>query len=1403
MTLSFKRVSEEHDACGLWAWVNRDGHASFRVVEEGIQALDQMSHRAGMIDGEGDGAGILTDIPRALWQDWLRDAGQDPGLTTHRTFGVAHFLLPSTVSPHALFLGLRDQGVNPVLIRRGATEEGALGVRARQEGLTFWQAAWTGTLSLAVLKAIWQWESLGAAILSFSHDSVVYKLRGRGGDLARYFSDLRDPRFETVSLVGHVRYSTNTTTRAERAQPFRILGHNGEINTIARLRKVACELGYALPAGASDSQDVDRFTEALMVEYGLSLLDVLSFLFPPVASLVEGFPVPEREAWRFIRQALGPVAQGPAAVIGRFGDTVAASQDALGLRPLWVLETRDGMALSSEQGVLALEVVRAPEPLGPGEKMAITVGPSGLSVLRTPTLERQVAESLGARLKRAPRAVGKYSGSLALESDKPLGSWYFEQADLELLQAAVHGQDLIGSLGFDSPLAALNPEGGPTADYLQETVAVVTNPAIDRERESVHFSTETVLGARPWFNTTGAPGLRLTTPFLIDRWEGAGPVPPDLAVLSGMEIRVVRIPCWVERAQETRAVLAAIGRQAVKAATEGAGLLVLDDDPQARGGPLDPVLAAASVARALEQEMDGPVALRRRVGILVRSGLIRRLHDAASVLGIGADAVLPYRLWEEAARVDGSEGIRNTAKVLRQGLEKVLSTMGIHELRGYGPVFSAIGLTEEVADLLEVPLMVAGGHGVEQIEEDILSHYGMEKGALRPYHLYPKLFKAAQQAAEAGDMSRYQSRLKELESMAPVSLRQLLEVVPTRHAVPQDRVNLSVGEHRLPFVIGSMSFGSQGETAYRAYLKAAHLAGIIAMNGEGGEIPDLVPRWRAHRGIQVASGRFGITGDVLATAHYLEIKIGQGAKPGEGGHLPARKVSPAVAAARHSQAGVDLISPSNNHDLYSIEDLAELIYELKVLAPDAQVAVKVPVVPNIGTIAVGIAKAGADIINLSGFEGGTGAARRHALRHVGLPSDLGTVLVHQNLVAAGLRGRVEIWADGGMRGPDDVVKMVLLGANRVGFGTLAMVAAGCTICRGCQLDTCHVGITTQVRTSEEAERHGLKRFVPRDLDIAAAHIASFFTAMGEAVREMTGALAAHRLQDLVGMASHLTQARGSDVVSLQDWLHDIPIPRLLTGVDPAVGANEENRRVIQVSQSGHRIRQATVGSLALDEELTVDIEDVAGQGLASFHGDRMVTRVRRGAQDGVAKGMSGGDVVVLGAVGKSLAYGATGGRLMVQGVADTRACIRLSGGEVVLGAWPAGHVDGSLSGSSLKGYAFEYMTGGLVVTLGDPGPWICAGMTGGVVVSLLHPDLGLDEAYLRSRLAPSAHVRLTKLGPKLWSRVDTLLRHYAAQLEEGGQTVDAARVRAALMAPERFVSLHPAHAQADPDVSTE
>ncbi|MEW6045370.1 MAG: glutamate synthase-related protein, partial [Bacillota bacterium] len=1221
----------DHGNCGLVAVFARSPSPGRQALERALSALRGLSHRSGFVNGEGDGCGVLTDIPRAVWARRLEQAGLDPALARQPWFAVAHlFVGPDTgsqgaVAEQAVFDRLRAflarQGIEILVAVTDGLVPSTLGRRGRALSPRFWQLGlwvkldaegwWAkappfdgdGTLPSARRRVR---EAAGrrlfeatvglerfvpdVRVVSMSAHSVVYKVLGDADALEAAYADLQDPAFETRAAVGHNRYSTNTTPTFDRAQPFSLLAHNGEINTIWRLVAEAEQLGIPTVAGGSDSQNLNRTADALIHRFGFSLPEALEILFPPILNEVKRYPPQFQEYYMYFRQAWGPFAQGPAAILARHRSEAVIACDALGLRPMWQLPAKDHVIFSSEPGIaLTEELVDDPRPLGPGEKVGVVLDESGVKVLPYPYLQEQIVERwrrrLGplsgyARFISAARAVqlpeaggGKPPAAIGDEAlMRLMAAWAWQADDVKMLEEmAEKGAEPIGSLGYDAPLAALSPELHNLADHFKESVAVVTNPAIDREREIEHFSTRVVLGRRPAPGTVEAaddrPGraVELRVPLVPGGSpEGSALTLPDArSAAAGFEtlawedlvavLPSVTIPVRQRPGESLPSAIDRICRMAAEAASSGVRLIALDDGAifeDEEGTWIDPHLVVAAVDGALRRA----AGLRRWCGVAVRSGSLRNLHDVVLALGLGADAVNPWLMVELAARAAAragqppAEGVRRLLDALSKGIEKVISTLGIHEVRGYGRLFSCIGLKPELARLFEVEAYAASdraGVGLRELEAQLVRRRAIASGAepahlVRPFRYWPRIWKALGAAAR-GELpyAEAAARMQEIERENPVALRHVLALRPPGPlpaAVPPEGVDISIGEHAMPFVISSMSFGSQGERAYRAYLEAAVTAGIVCLNGEGGEIRELVGKYPRHRGIQVASGRFGIHAEMLNGAWVIEIKIGQGAKPGEGGHLPGRKVSAKVAQARNATPGIDLISPSNNHDIYSIEDLAQLIYELRTVSPGSRIAVKVPVVPGIGTIAVGIVKAGADIVNLSGFDGGTGAARLHAIRHVGLPAELGIVEAHRALVAAGLREGVEIWADGGMRSALDVMKCILLGANRVGFGTLAMLAIGCTACRGCQLDTCHVGIATQIESEAEALSRGLKRFVPRDVERAAAEVASLLQQMGAALGELTASLGARRTQELVGRSDLLEQVALHDRVDLQELL---------------------------------------------------------------------------------------------------------------------------------------------------------------------------------------------------------------------------------------------------------------------------
>ncbi|PWI59046.1 glutamate synthase-related protein [Sulfoacidibacillus thermotolerans] len=1502
---------EEHDACGIVAWVEKAPYASRENVNLVLNALHQMRHRAGFVENEGDGCGILIDLPRAIWADHLSSRNLDPEFAYDPRFVVGHFILSRQIgeAPTQFENSLRSlasaAGFSVLAVIVDAVNPHVLGPAGAAEGIHFIQVAlWSETVSTlrevahACFELELSIEAKGIAhVASLSNSSVVYKVRGDSMTLQKYFADFAHTGLKSRITLGHNRYSTNTTTSSERVQPFSLLGHNGELNTIYRLREESRMLNIPTTPGGSDSQDLNRVIEGLQHRYGFTLLEALELVFPPIIHEIKHMPPHLQDLYMFMRSIFGPFAQGPAAIIARAAGEAVFSVDALGLRPLWMVETKTSIIFSSEQGVVPfIEMIHDPKPLSPGEKVYVELPDAA------PTVAYSYHEAQQATYERmserfhfdgyrhgiafgGPPIFGEVHLTPHRIEEKSrealMGAFGWDVDDVRILEHhATTGQEPIRSLGFDGPLAILSDRPQNIADYLKEMVAVVTNPAIDREREIEHFSTRVVLGKRPNVTQQQTKTLRmeLQSPILLGGHQleeadlyrslahklGTQLYEDVLRYFSVKYEDVVEIYPRVEADETLETALQRLRAEVIAAADGQANLIILDDRLSFTDDNtwIDPALAISVAHTTLRdyQSQQGENA-RRRSSLILRSGAVRNLHDLVVMIGLGADAVCPYLYFASAYDIDAWKGIENAYQALTKGLEKVLSTLGIHEVRGYDRLFSAIGLSAEVANILEIKSFFDENAHYSDFdsllanarERAVALHAG-KSAIARPYQLWPRIWKSAGDAA-AGNIpyEEYSNKLQELEKKQPISLRHLLDIKKHPHAITPEQVSLAIGEHALPFVISSMSFGSQSEVAFRAYAIAATQLDMISMNGEGGEIKDMLGKYAKNRGHQIASGRFGVNAELCNSADLLEIKIGQGAKPGEGGHLPGSKVSQKVANARNARQGTDLISPSNNHDIYSIEDLAQMIDELKVVNPRAKISVKVPVVAGIGTIAVGIAKAGADIITLSGFDGGTGAARAHALKHVGLPIEIGVKLAHEALLEAGLRDMVELWCDGGMKNGVDVVKMVLLGANRVGFGTMAMIAIGCTSCRACHKDTCHVGIATQIETVEQATEHGLKAFVPRDIDTAVAQLTHFFAQIGKETQALVAQLGATSLQDLVGRSELLEQTRELERVRLDDLIvsHQSiqysfawKSPRASTvGVHSltaqlgkeAVSAMAVGNEALQFGATHVQSPERVIGGMLSGSVVRREIRDrkkglerasvkllsgsIAGNGFGAYNARGVHLRVEGGAQDGVGKGAMGGKIVILkgvnrngqrldGSVGKGLAYGAQHGLFIVQGDADSRAGIRLSGADLIIGGEVTSPLDDSRGGlalrANIKGFAFEYMTGGRALVLGDPGPWICSGMTGGVVYLRVDPAMGLTIEALKRRLAKGAKVTLSPLNNTGVQDVQELISIYQKELVRSGQQREAERLHSLLSNPrEHFVMVQPGLEQTEQDIATE
>ncbi|WP_379971082.1 glutamate synthase-related protein [Ectobacillus sp. sgz5001026] len=1457
----------EHDACGIVSVMEKKRRPTKANIDLCIDSLVKMNHRAGFINGEGDGIGIHIDLPKELWKEKLTRKEISASLVDRPDFIVGHLFLSKKVDTLALRTEIKDSftkaGFQLVYETDAVTNTDALGPLAKAEEPVFWQIALLPTeeeghieLQLFNLTILLE-ENEAVHVASLSAHHAVYKVLGAGDTLVAYYNDLTNPLIASTMALGHNRYSTNTLSNFFRVQPFSVLGHNGEINTIAKLRDQAEMMSVPLTLGGSDSQDLNRTIETLLARYDYSLFEALDVLFPPIVNEIKHYKEELQDLYAYIREGWGHFAQGPAGIISRYKDEAVFSVDALGLRPLWMVQTETSFVFASEPGVVSpSEYIAEPKALAPGEKVGLRWNDSDdMVVYEYASYQEEVYKLLRNRINASgyrknmtppkPTLTDEAASNEKVE-DRQYAAFGWDRENIQLMeQMAEKGVEPIRSLGHDGPLAALDGERRNIADFIKESVAVVTNPAIDRDREIEHFSTRTIIGKRPSLHEKQEKPfiVELRSPVLLEGENGqmvaeeTGQITyEELVHLFALHDTVYKMSATFTEDETIADALQRLADEAVTAVRKGVTLLIVDDDAAHKDGNLwlDPHLVIGKLQQTLVHEH-----LRRQCSILLRSGAIRSLHDFVTVYGLGADAISPYLMFATVSD-ENSKPCVNLYNALNKGLEKVISTLGIHELRGYGRLFSAIGLNKEIADVLNIVNFLGSektAFNFELLKEDAIKRaadYATEGTRMRKtFHVFPRIWKAIGEVARGNGYDEYREKLNEVEQKTPISIRHVLDFKPAAQPVQSEQVSIRVGEHDLPFIISSMSFGSQNEVAFRAYAEAADRLNMISLNGEGGEIKDMVGKYPKTRGQQVASGRFGVTAELLNSSNLIEIKIGQGAKPGEGGHLPGSKVTAKIAEARNATIGSDLISPSNNHDIYSIEDLAQMVTEIKTANNHAKVSVKVPVVPNIGTIAVGVAKAGADYIGISGFDGGTGAARIHALQHVGLPIEIGVKAAHHALLEAGMRDKIEIWADGGMKSAADALKLILLGANRIGFGTLSMISIGCTTCRGCHLDTCHVGIATQIESEAQAKEHGLRRFVPRQLDLAVDGLTQLFSTFGEELKRLTGQLGYTNLQEIVGRSDLLVQARGLQqldlsnmlAVDVEQYTPNLPEVKEENAVPYAVQSKElvavgVDQRVMGSLESCYRVRSKLAGTPDL-EPITLKYNgSIPGNGLGAYNSENIFIHVSGGGQDGVGKTALGGGIYIMkargkdgkfynGSVGKGFGYGAQKGSLYVQGNADARAGIRLSGADIIVGGrlhepLPAHEYGNIAVHANIKGFAFEYMTNGRGLVMGDPGPWICAGMTGGVIYLRHQPEMGLTDEALQNRIAKGAKVTMQPLTEKGKAGVTEMLLDYIRVLTEHEQYEEVSIVSALLDdVASHFREVIPTKLQADPSESTE
>ena len=1368
------------------------------AVAHGVRALARLAHRGGLdADGKsGDGAGLLLQVPQRL--------------------------LGGRVAVAAVFewdaraRELVERFVDVAAWRRVPVDVDSLGARARETMPAIWHGLienpglepdeWERALYVARRRIEKAAESAGVRmyIPSLSSRTVVYKGLMAGTRLADFYLDLRDERCESRLAVFHQRYSTNTMPDWRLAQPFRMLAHNGEINTItgnrawmkAREAELEPELRGAIWPEGSDSASLDNALE-LLVQRGWEVSEALMSLVPDAWEGRGDLAAPVRDFFRYQSIRFEPW-DGPAALAFSDGVVVGAALDRTGLRPLRWQRTRQGLvAAASEAGVVTMapgDVVERGR-LGPGQMLLVDTRDG--SLLRDAEAKERAAarHDYGLLADRVLVPVERHHVDLEpledLAAHHALHGWGFEDVKFVVDVMAETGAEPVYSMGDDIPIAALGRTPRRVYGYLRQRFAQVTNPAIDPLREKAVMSLRVLLGARR--RTLEPEGgtdrelLRRHHPAIpAGRAQGAPPedyklLELDSPVLGASELKRVLEDAVVldatYAADETlREALARLCREA----DEVSAVIALSDR---RGGrhrlPVPMALAVGAVHSHL-------LATGRRMAadIVAIAGDAVDVHDVACLITIGASAVHPYLAFATVGSpsgpadhlpMNGEEAIARYRKALEAGLLKVMAKMGISCVTSYrgGEVLEALGLGAEVMRTCfpAVPSRI-GGVNLDDIErmartrpEATPDHGRVRFRKAGEHHAYnPLAVRAAQKAAREADAAAYREwrLLSSMGSAQPQSLRELMTIRECPRPVPIDEVE-PAAEIVKRFVSTAMSLGALSPEAHETLAIAMNQVGARSNSGEGGEDPDMYDDSgglrRDNRVKQVASARFGVTPRYLKRADELEIKIAQGSKPGEGGQLPGLKVTELIARLRHAQPGMQLISPPPHHDIYSIEDLAQLIHDLKTVNPRARVGVKLVSEAGVGTIAAGVAKARADYILISGHDGGTGASPLSSIKNAGAPWELGLAEAQQVLVENHLRERVSLRTDGGLRGGRDVLIAALLGAEEFGFGTGVLVALGCDMARQCHLNTCPTGIATQ-REDLRAKFEGRPE-----------HVVNYLFLIAEEVREHLARLGARTLDEVVGRVELLESATQvldlSYVLAPTDasqprrrrWERngDAPAPA------PPSGEIDNSMRTVGASMPSGERRRYT-GS--------------AGQSFGAFLDHGVELSLEGQAQDYVGKGMGGGVIAIrpLAAdaatdpvlAGNTIAYGATGGRLFIAGRAGERFCVRNSGAVAV--------VEGA------GDHFCEYMTGGVAVALGSVGWNAGAGMTGGVAYLLDWRQLNSDSVVAREVPAEDAaelkalvEEHLARTGSR---RAAELLADWDRSLPRFRQVVPAAAVAA-------------------------
>jgi glutamate synthase (ferredoxin) len=1459
----------EHDACGIGFVARLSGVVSHDILSMALTAVGNMAHRGGVgADGKsGDGAGILTQIPRDFFARELSRAGIAHPV---EDLAVAMVFLPAdeagAATARTIFAEVLEQfGLMLLGWRVVPVDKNHLGDKAYVTCPTIEQAL-IGRRGIEVSASSIVGEELHArtplayerllflarkqieskareqalvdfSIPSMSSRTIVYKGLLVAPLLAEFYSDLRDPEFKTAIAVYHQRYSTNTSPTWGLAQPFRMLSHNGEINTVegnatwmnareaewraaiqgiendvicpavqhggTALADALAKTGTLLNKHGSDSSKLDNVLE-LLVLAGRDVRHSLTMLVPEAWEQVPDMDASWRAFYQYHATLMEPW-DGPAALVFCDGDTAGLALDRNGLRPARFLLTDDGLLVcGSEVGAVEIEESRILRKgkVGPGQMIAVdlTTGQfqenqeiKSFLAARQPYAEwlaeeLQVLSPAGAAFisdeAETESAASRESKSALLGELQRAFGYTSEETVVVLRPMLREGYEPLGSMGDDTGPAIFAERSRPLFGFFKQRFAEVTNPPIDPIREELVMSLSFSLGRRGHLlaeTPKHAHLLRLASPVLSDEHIQTLRAHNDPAFASQT------LSSLFPASEGPAGMLAALDRLRQEAeqaiANDKVILIISDRGVNPEMVPIPSLLALGAVHHHLLR-----LGLRTSVSLVVESGEPREVHHLACLVGMGAEAVNPYlalasvrALSLERERVSKNspvveetrtpeeitqEAEHNYIHALEKGLLKVMSKMGIATIDSYcaAQIFEAIGLDQEVIDscFTGVPSRL-GGIGFAELAQASIGHHDEAFANRLPmvanrsslphpgfykfkkdgeYHTYtPAVVHALQKAAKGGSYEDYVSYSKLVHSRPPAELRDLLEFALSRDDVSPisiDEVE-SAESIAMRFSTAAMSLGATSSESHEGISIAMNRLGALSNSGEGGEDPERYGDERNSTIKQVASARFGVTPGYLMSGKELQIKMAQGSKPGEGGQLPAFKVSEEIARIRYTTPGVQLISPPPHHDIYSIEDLAQLIYDLRQINPTAAVSVKLVAEAGVGTVAAGVAKGGADVILISGHSGGTGASPLSSIKNAGVNLELGLAEAQQTLVLNDLRGRVRLRADGGLKTGRDVVMMALLGADEYSFGTAALVAQGCIMARNCHSNNCPVGIATQ-RADLRAKFDGTPE-----------QIIHFFLHIAEEVREILAQLGARTIAEVVGRTELLEQVQRNfaaadriNMAPLLERLDEEGVP--IRNVQPEsgmIGVGELNQRILNdalqnaeyaagqplsapielsynITNVDRTVGATLTGDLTVryghlgmpDGSINLNFTGSAGQSFGAFLNAGMRLRLSGQANDYVGKGMGGGEIIVqlpAGAryashentiIGNTVLYGATGGVLYAAGRAGERFAVRNSGGVAVV--------------EGVGDHACEYMTGGLVMVLGATGRNFAAGMSGGL-----------------------------------------------------------------------------------------